>query len=198
MSAICFSRGGRLLLTGSLDTTIVVWKLPDTSGKGTTIVDVKSDDPRTWWRARESIVRNGPVSANQLLAAYPPERVTPLSEERLDRLMQQLEDDEIEAREEAWRQLAAQGRRILPWVETQLKKEKQLQATGREYLERLREHLAQAPVFDSGDVGRVRAVLALLEMSPGDAVKKALEAYAAGPGWSYGAELARRGLKRFR
>jgi hypothetical protein len=205
VSAAAFSAGGRFLFSGSSDRTVRVWHpLPAPSASGDppappslekALADFASRDLDSWLAARERVIGAG---AEALLRAFPPEPPDPSvpGDADLDALLAKLDDSRFDERQKARQDLEAKGWRIAWWLNRTLKEPNKISPEVRSSLENVRSRLGE-PVerLQMGDLGRVRAVMTLLEMPSSQTVRRALEAYAKGPMSSWAAELARRGSR---
>jgi WD40 repeat protein len=115
--ALAFSRDGRLLASGGVNGTILVWKLPEGEGLPATL---KAEEADSLWQALGDA---DAARANRALAGLTaaPAQAVPLikerfrvrgkrpSPERLARLVVELDDDSFKVREQATRELAEAG-----------------------------------------------------------------------------------------
>jgi hypothetical protein len=203
--AVAFSRGGRYLISGSADTTLFVWLPRTADARGgpagrtdaerldSALAAFREQDFFTWTAAREEVLRQGERAVEFLLKVFPPD--TPSSEPAaLDRLLKELDDDSFERREAARKKLSDLGDEIVPWIRQRLQEGNRLSAEVRQSLTILLNQQAHWRPIRFGDLGRVRAVLTLLEMPDGDVVRKALNRYSEGTPNDYATTLARRAL----
>jgi WD40 repeat protein len=120
-----FSAGGEFLATGGTDCTVLLWDLTG-HAKGTDVRGPKHSlpDVRTLWRQLASADAGEAYRALQDLVAAPRQavswlrehlqRVSPVTEKDLARLIAQLGDDEFAVREKATTQIEALGELATP------------------------------------------------------------------------------------
>jgi hypothetical protein len=203
--SMAFSPGGRFLAVGTSSGAVLILRIEredegtasSTAGRGrvdAALRDLASADWDRWARARNVLAELGDGAVDALLKAHPPgEPPAPLTAAEKDRILWDLDDSDFEVRARAVRELARQGPQIAAWLDAQLLGA-DLRPEVRVSLEAARADLDR-PHLETGDPGRLRAVLVLLEMGGGPGVRRALAAYAASPLRVRSTWLARRRLK---
>jgi hypothetical protein len=208
VSAAGFSAGGRFLFSGSSDLSVRVWHplpapfankdSPAPLSVKIALADFTTRNLDRWLTAREYVIGSAEEGVSALLQAFPPEPPDPAipDDTALSPMRADLDNSRFDVRQKARRDLEAKGWRIAWWLNRTLKESETISPEARSSLGIVRSRLSE-PVehLQMGDLGRVRAVMTLLEMPSNKAVRQALEAYAKGPMGSWAAELARRGSR---
>lgn len=208
VSCVAFNPAGTRIASASEDGTAIVWTLlPDLSewargwrelGEADRMKQARElvtllAGPRTVDASatRAALIETGDEGVRAILEAYPPKPdVGAPTEERLAALLKQLDDDDFETRVNARRDLKAFGSRVGPWIDRLLSDGASLTAEVRNTLKELSADLVRGGV--AVELGRLRAVLTLVEMRGSAAARKALEQYASGGEAPALAEVARR------
>jgi hypothetical protein len=212
---VAFSPGGRRVASASEDGTALVWnpaaKQAEQAAAWAKEWRAKAEADRRKeltallpalvvidWAGhvpgRERLLLTGDEGARVLAEEFAGQGVKVADDAGLKQLLADLDSDEFATRVKAQRELKAQGRLILSWVEEKLK-DAGLNAEVRGALTDIRMQLrAGDPTFDQ--LARLRAVQVLLEMARSEAVTEALGRFAEGPKEDPGAEAARRALGR--
>lgn len=214
VNAVAFSPGGRRIVSVSEDTMGIVWQpgleyakaAPEWAKAWRAASDAdrkrkleevwagfETADLELWLEARERWMALGADGVPALLERFKPEEASKADEEQLAEAFKCLDSDDESVRKQGRAKLSAVGRAALEWLE------RRREAGGisdrvRSTLDEILVSIHRKPI-EMGDLGRVRAVLTLMEMMPLGAARAALEQYARGPLQSYAADLARRALR---
>ena len=142
VAALAFSPDGRILASGSSNTTVILWELAGTPAKAHERLTEKEAE-RLWTQLAEPDARKA-YAAILRLSADPGDSVTLLRQKleplvrqrnaelrRIDRLIRDLDSDTFEAREKAERELAQAGRTALPALQKTLRAKPSLEARRR-------------------------------------------------------------------
>jgi predicted NACHT family NTPase len=203
-----FSAGGRRLISGSADNTALVWHpglkqaeaarawLENHKPEGDRAAALAAEAARladqsleARLEASERLIGAGDNAVAALLARYAPEPAQGENDSQtFAALLVRLDDDEYKVRVKAQEELG----NFLPRVRAMAEEKVKDEAISAEVRNSLRTALARPSTQDMRDLGRVRAVLALIEMPESGAARAALGKYAEGPLSSYAASLARR------
>ena len=215
--SVGFSPGSRFLISGSSDTTSLIWQslrqeiseakewLLDLQTKderqqdkilGLTVSDYFSNDFERVGRARERLLILGTKGIEALVRTKYPVRfaLSAAKSKRLKELLEKLESDDPSIREKTQTLLSGEGRDILQWIEMHLEAKNSLSPDVSSGLQLARSRLMKLP-FQISDIGTLRTVLLLIEMSSGADVLRKLQQYAEGPWGDYATELSRRVLE---
>jgi hypothetical protein len=197
--ALTFSPDGRQLLSGSEDTTALIWDLTGGRAARETPVDLEAA-----WQdlASEDAVRayaavRRLTSVPRESAAYLRERVKPLAapdERRVRRLMADLDSDDFPTREEATKELEKLGEAALGIYEATLAGRPSAEV--RKRLEALREKFAELWNKPSPERLRVIRALEALEMCGTAEGRDVLAVLAKGAPGAYLTEQAKAALRR--
>ena len=212
---VAFSPGGRLVASASEDGTAIVWN-PAAKQAGEAAAWVKTWRTKaaadrakdvdslltalsaTDWpelcASRERLFLTGDEGARAAAETLLSSVARVADEARLKDLLAQLDNDEFAARVKAQRELKAQGRRIVPWLEARLQ-DAALSAEVRGALTDVLTAIRGADLLPAA-LARQRAVGILIEMPRTEGVSDALKRFAAGPKEDEAAEAARRALPR--
>jgi WD40 repeat protein len=187
VSALAFSHDGRLLLSGSLDTTALGWDLTGRSPAGVLKAaeltpaeledrwsDLCSDHGVRAHDAVWALVASGPSSLRMLRARLPAPRVTP---EQLARLLRDLDDDDFTKRERATEALRLQGQAVAPSLKKAL--EGNPSAEVRSRIHQLLDALTDAKTTLANTIRTVRTVEVLEQIGTPEA-RRVLEELADG------------------
>ncbi len=204
VGALAFSRDGRRLVTGSSDNTLLIWDLTGRAPDGTLRAsELAEKDVETAWA---DLLDEDAAKAHRAvwtLAASPSRAVpflaghvkpdTPPDARKVARLVAQLDDDELEARDRATTALQEIGGGAEAALRKVLQAPPSLEADmrARELLKRSKSGWAAPP-----DVRRGLRALEVLEQAASPEARRALEALAGGPEGSRLAGAARAALGR--
>jgi WD40 repeat protein len=149
VQSLCWSQDGRKLLTGSADTTAILWDLsgPVNAAPGTEVVFPEAEFEQCWADLRGSDAKKAYAAVRRLAAApdgaaWLGRRLRPVQaadERRVTILIKDLESTNFSTREQAARNLREMGELSLPGLRQALKGQPPLEARRR--LERLIEQL---------------------------------------------------------
>jgi len=201
---VVFSLGGRYVLSGHSDTTILVWLTKREKARtgnmnkeelGKAISRFRESDLDRWMEAREEVLSWGDEAVQAILAAYPPRRGPVIDETEMAELMVRLDSEDAQVRNAAKDGLLGKGVAIRDWLKARLEEKDKYSVDVVSSLEWLLYENLWWVAFEIGDIGRVRAVMVLLEMDHTDAAREALREYAKGGPKDWAAEMARRALK---
>lgn len=108
--SVAFSPSGRTLISGSLDGTALLWNLAPESGKaddpGRLCDDLFGADPATAHAATPALID----AKNKTVALFKERlRPTTVPQEKIQKLIEELDAEEIAAREEAFKELEKMG-----------------------------------------------------------------------------------------
>jgi hypothetical protein len=184
MVAVVFASRGSTLITAGEDGTALVWDLPGLLDAGRSrTVELTERQLQTLWRELASEDAARAYEAVQTLSRAPAgavpflsERVKPVSEERLARLMKELDSETFDVRAAAVRELAQMGKYAEASLRKLLAGKPSLEARRR--AEELLEVLAD-PVAMTEHLRLVRAV-EVLEMIGTEPARQVLRTVAAG------------------
>jgi len=189
VKSVRFSPGGRRIISGSFDTTLLVWhpflsevkeaeawakeiqRLPEAERKAAlqnAIRSLASNGYREYCRSRERILASGPECLDLLGSILTPGE--PLEGKRLGVLLQRLDSDCYETRIQAQQNLTGYGTRILDWVAQQQERE-DFSREVRSRLKAVEVSIRKRNSHAIGDVGRLRAVLLLIEVQDRERLK---------------------------
>ncbi len=215
VKAIAFSPGGRFVATGSQDTTVIVrhpglpfksraqaWAAPmmklDDDGKDFVdqcrrlFVGMKVADYDVWTETLERALALEERVVDRLIDAFPiPASGVPA--ERLAALLKELDQEDIEAREKARKNLSDLGESAYAWARDKAR-DATLSAAVRGALDSFRQEIERRPLkpLEANDLAELRAVLVLLELPDSEKRRKGIEHFARGAQNSVAARLARR------
>jgi uncharacterized protein with WD repeat len=216
--SVRFSPSGRRIVSGSGDSTVLVWQpflneVKEAEGwarevRGTPAVERKNrfreliqalatTDYRTLCRTRERVLASGPECLDLLAEVFPPvsDSTYVVRTDHWALLVERLDADSFEVRDQAQEQLIGYGSEIMDWVKAQ-RSRTDLSPEVRNRLGSVEKALAtealKVPVFEVKDLGQTRAVLLLIELQDLDR----LRIYAGGSESSYATHLARRACGR--
>jgi hypothetical protein len=215
--SVAWSPGGRRVVSGAEDGTALVWDPWPRASQGarewasswaalkteertaalrSLLLGLKSSDAAGLAEARERILALGEEAVEPILRTFKPGLLgSDIPEEKLRRLLGELDNDSFETRIKAKKDLTALGRGVLPWIEQQLRQGKDLSPEVRGSLEDVRQRLRSTAEAASADDGRGRAVRILLEMPASREVMRALKLYAEGPDEAPATKAARAAVK---
>ena len=172
VTALAFAADGKAVISGSADSTALVWDLDGLDvAKGPTDHPTDADLNAMWAalhgedavQASEAVW--GLAAAPKLALPYLRERMKPavtVDEQSVGKLLARLDDDDFDVREKATHDLAAMGQAAEPFLQAALKKG-DLSAEAQERLTRVLVELAKSPT-PPGEIRSRRAVEALEHM----------------------------------
>jgi hypothetical protein len=172
VNCLAFAGDGRTLVTGSTDTTALVWDLaapPSRKGPDELWADLLAADGARAWRAICDLAAS-PAGVKFLGRRLPPVP-RPRDEARIARLIQALDGDDFQGREKATQALAKLGEAVEPALRRAL--EGKPSAEARRRLERLLAGLSSERL-------RTERALEALELSRLAEARQVLEALAKG------------------
>jgi hypothetical protein len=211
--SVSFNHGGNLIASGSSDATIIVWDLASKhsafaeewarSWKGLSrreqeasikdvLRDLEDSSIAGWLKARQQLIDLGDAAIPFILALSAPLRSGAVPTEQLEIHLRKLGSEQVEVRDRAQKELGLLGRRVLPWIRTQLEG-KHLTVEARSRLIEVRRNLTRFSAEMDG-LGRLRLVLLLRDMASSDAVRRALQEFAEAEVNSLSAHIATRAL----
>ncbi|HTF56618.1 MAG TPA: WD40 repeat domain-containing protein [Planctomycetota bacterium] len=214
VSSISLSAGGRLIATGSHDSTVILrrpgrifesksraWaedlRKPLARDQDLPLKrfmdGLRSQDYDVWCETMERGVASGADFLGPLFASEFPGPKTTVGEKELGAFLKDLDHEDIAVRERAVKGLMELGEPIYGWVRDRLA-EKARSDMARASLEAVRRNLEARPVkaLDATNLAELRAVLIMLELPPSESRRTCLEHFAKGPQNSVSARLARR------
>src|SRR5262249_8868962 len=110
--ALAFGEGGQVLVTGHADTTALLWDVSgrrqraralDAKGWDALVKDLKSDDAAKAFEAQRTLAASRAVG--ELRSRLKPAAGKPLSEKEMAALVKDLDDDDFDVRDKAYRSL---------------------------------------------------------------------------------------------
>jgi hypothetical protein len=172
VNCLAFGGDGRTLVTGSADTTALVWDLaapPSPKGPDELWADLLAPDGARSWQAICNLAAS-PAGVKFLGRALPPVAV-PRDEAQVTRLLKALDSDDFQEREAATRELAKLGEAVEPALRRALAGQPSAEA---------RRRLEQILAGDPAERVRTERALEALELSRLAEAEQVLRALAKG------------------
>ncbi len=195
---LAFARGHSVLFSAGSDSTVLLWNLSDLPDE-TRVETPPHDSERLWQRLASGSAATAGEAVEELIQAPQKtvttlrQRLRPVRDDKLARLVEQLDADEFAVREQASAELARMGREAESALRRGLDRSNsaELRRRARELLARLPPNgdLVPAPV-------QVLRALEVLEAIGSAESKEVLEGVAQGPADSEVAQRAREALQR--
>jgi RNA polymerase sigma factor (sigma-70 family) len=203
VSCLAFSADGRTLVSGSGDTTALVWDLTGrlAAGEGKPLSDaalktawdaLAEKDADAAYRAVQALAADPARSVPYLRERLPP--VAPVEAKRLARLIAELDDDRFEVRDKAAAELEKLGGAALSALREALDGRPTPEARRR--MEQLVEKQERERRSSSGEPLRARRALEVLERAGTPEARRALQALADGAPGAWLTQDAKAALSR--